>query len=202
MGCGLRLDGAVLSVVVVEAGIDVGLLEGGIFEQLAGTEALAEEEVQVNTLDTVDVEVGRGVGTSCSNANLEDAQLVELHGLAFEQQLTQTVLHLHQHTTDGALGEHAVMVGHVRDELFERDALVGGSPVILHVALGCLLVLVLVLFVTDHGSEKFRVLWHYYLWQSYFILSTPCRFRRAMVGFSQLLSIVGGKTFVNPVEKQ
>lgn len=163
MGGLLRLDGSVLSIVVVEAGIDVGLFEGGICEELTGTEALAEEEVQVDTLDTVGGEVGRGVGTSCSNANLEDAQLVELHGLAFQEQLAQTVLHLHEHTTDGALGEYAVVVGHVGDELFERDALVGGTPVILHVALGCLFVLVLVLFVTDHGSEKFRVVWHYCL---------------------------------------
>ena len=158
----LRLDGAVLSIVGIEAGVDVGLLEGGVVEQLTGTEALAEEEVQVDTLDTVGGKVGRGVGTTRSNANLENAQLVELHGLALQEQLTQAVLHLHEDATDGALGEHAVMVGHVGDELLERDALVGGSPVILHVALGRLLVLVLVLFVTDHGSEKFRVVWHYY----------------------------------------
>ena len=137
-------------------------IERGIVEELTGAEALAEEKVQVDTMNVVDAEVRREVCTSCSNADLENAQFVELHRLAFQQQLSQTVLHLHEHTADGTIGEHAVVVGHVGDKFLERHPIVYCTGVVFHVATGRLLVLVLVLFVTDHSKKSLKVLWKYH----------------------------------------
>ena len=147
----------------------VGEREGSVGNRLAAHEdrglvrlrERAGERPDLHERHPSAAEVGRGVCTSCSNANLENAQLVELHRLAFQQQLSQTVLHLHQYTADGTLGEHAVVVGHVGDKFLERHPLVCGTGVVFHVATGRLLVLVLILFVTDLSKQSLKVLWHY-----------------------------------------
>ena len=81
--------------------------------------------------------------------NTENTQIVETNGTALKQHLTETGLHLYQHTTDGGLGEDTVMGGHVLDELVELHHLVNGTAVPLSKGLG-IAVGVFVLLESNH----------------------------------------------------
>lgn len=140
----VRADGS-------ETCVDVSLAELGIVEELACAEPAAKVEAHVYGLDVVGGEVGGILLSPRLQADAEDAQLVEIDGLALQQQLAQAILHLDENAAYGALAEHAVVVGHVGDELLECHRLVGGAAIDLAVTGRCG-VCVLVLLELNHSG--------------------------------------------------
>lgn len=138
----------------VTDGIGAELLEGGILEKFRSRELLTEIPVDTHTLDIAGhVELLQRGDTRALDAEGEDTKVINAHGLALQQELTETDLHLAQYSAKRSLGEDAMMVGNVLDELVEGDGLVRGAgvPLTLGQWVGAL-----VEFVTNHNFVELK----------------------------------------------
>ena len=91
-------------LILVEGVVEVGLAQAHVLREVGSEEALAQTQVHAAAYHMLGgIEVLGSVGRLGLQTDAEDAQLVEAHSLALEQQLTQTVLHLDEHATDGGL---------------------------------------------------------------------------------------------------
>ena len=85
-------------------GIDIRLLYLHVLAEVGSEETLTEIEVETAACHVHTwVEVVGAVGWGGLQTDAEDTEVVEVYRLTFQQQLTQTVLRLNQHATDGRL---------------------------------------------------------------------------------------------------
>ena len=143
---------------IAAAVVHACLAEGGIVVQVAGAESATQVEVHLHPVDVLrDVEVGRCCCASrcVCDSEREDSQLVKSHALTLQQHLAQTHLHLNQHTSDGALGIHAMVFCHVFHKLVELHQLMhrAGEPFAVDFRL---LLLVLIQYIINHKAIKFK----------------------------------------------
>ena len=134
------------------------LLELGIFQQIGCFESSAKEQIHVQLLDVLGhVKVVGILATAASvlNTQAKESKFVESHSLAFQKQLTQTYLHLDEHSLDGGLAEYAVVACHVLNEFVELHDLIHRSRIPFAIS-GIVLVCVFVKNVTYHKIIDLR----------------------------------------------
>jgi len=101
-------------------GCGLGLARGGLLEFRVAAqvlEALAGQVVDVHVLDVLGGEGVLGEGSLTGDAGGEGAEGTEDDLVALQDELTHAYAELCEDADDGALGEHAVVVGDVVGEL-------------------------------------------------------------------------------------
>ena len=119
-------------------------LEGGVVDEVG--EFLSWGEDDVDLLDVGGGELLESLGSGATDGESYGAESVEDDLVAVEDLFAQACCHVGEHSLDGALGEHGVVLCHVRDEVFGGEGL---SDLGYAVGLWC--------FASVHGvgSEKY-----------------------------------------------